>query len=172
MNLVEIQSLTRKYADAHRARVEVVTALNDKLLALLRPKLALLTELAAREAHHEQNLREALRASPDLFVEPRTVVLHGIKVGLRKQPGAVQFDDPDRVVAAIRKLYAEDYAEDLIHTKETPNKEALKELKVIELARLGCQLTEDTDEPVISPEKNGVTKLVEALLKSLTPEKK
>ena len=43
-----------------------------------------------------ESLRALIEESPELFEKPRSVVLHGIKLGYQKGKGGIVWDDADR----------------------------------------------------------------------------
>ena len=81
----------------------------------------------ARAAESEHQLRADIAAAPDLFVQPRTVIFHGLKCGYEKGKLKLVCPDPDQACDLIRKHFP-DLAETLIVTKLSPNKKALAEL--------------------------------------------
>jgi hypothetical protein len=164
MNLPDIQRLTKPYADARGQLAEVVTEVKREQDAILRKKLPVIRELVARAAEREANLRAGIEGNPDLFVQPRTQVFHGVKVGLQKGKGGIEFDDADKVLELIHKNYG-DEALGLIHVVETPDKKMLADLPVEELKKLGCTVVNTGDEVVIRPTDTNVDKIVTALLK-------
>jgi hypothetical protein len=168
MLLSDLQSLTKPYADARGALAHVVTELNDCIESLKRKKMPVIKDLVARAAEREANLRAGIAAAPELFTEPRTVIFHGIKIGLQKGKGGIEFDDADKVVALIRKNFTEAEGEALIRITEEPDKKMLAELSVAELKKIGCTVGNTGDEVVIRPTDTGVDKIVNALLKAAT----
>ena len=105
-----------------------------------------------------------------LFVKPRTLVFHGIKVGLQKGKGGIEIRDPDRTVALIEKHYTQSEAELLLRITKKPNKEALEELTADELKKLAVHVVDAGDQVVIKPADSEVDKVVAALLKGATDE--
>jgi hypothetical protein len=168
MNLTDLQSLTQPYANARGQLANVVVELNDAIEALKRKKLPMIKDLVARAAEREAKLRAAIESAPQLFEQPRTVIFHGIKIGLQKGKGGIEFDDPDKVLALIRKNFTEDEAAVLIRSVETPDKTMLKDLPVSELKKIGCTVGNTGDEVVIRPVDTAVDKIVNALLKAAT----
>jgi hypothetical protein len=122
-----------------------------------------LKRTAALVAEQEANLTAAIEAAPELFKKPRTHVFHGVKVGLTGSPGRVEFDDADSVIAQIRKLREED-ADVLIRTKEEPNKDALRQLEVPDLRKLGCRIVGEGDQVVVKRTAGDVEKLIAKLI--------
>lgn len=164
MILSDLQRLTKPYADARGQLADIVTKLNRDIETLKRGKMTVIRQLVARAAEHESNLRAAIDSHKDLFIQPRTVVFHGIKIGLQKGKGGIEFDDPDKVLARIRAEYGDD-ADGLIHKVETPDKKMLADLPADDLKKLGCTVINTGDEVVIRPTDIGVDKIVTALLR-------
>lgn len=168
-SLAEIERKTKTYADARARLAALVEALNDTIEALKRDSLPDIKRALGVAAQHENELRSLLQEAPELFVRPRTVIFHGIKVGYAKGKGGIVWEDEARVVALIHKHFAEQ-AETLIRTKETPVKDALAQLTVADLRRLGCSVEEAGDQVVIRATDSAVDKLVARLIQEATEE--
>jgi arsenate reductase-like glutaredoxin family protein len=153
----------RDYAEARTLLAELVTALNDGLEAMKREHLPPIRRALERASRTERALRELVQASPQLFVRPRTVVMHGIKVGFAKGAGKVSFEDSDQVVALIEKKLPE-LADVLILTEKKPAKKALLQLDVKQLKAIGCTVEETGDQVVVKATGSDIDKLVELLL--------
>ena len=97
-----------------------------------------------------------------LFDKPRTRLFSGIKVGLRKTPGRIEFADSKRVLELIRKKLP-DLTGSLIRVKEEPNRDAIKELEPRQLAAIGASLIATGDEIVIDHASDEVDALIDAL---------
>jgi hypothetical protein len=123
----EIDGLAKEYADARETLAERVQKLKDELAGVSRRHLKGIKAAAAEAALRRSQLEQRIAAAPDLFVKPRTMTLHGIKLGFAKGKGRLEFDDADRAVAAIYKLLP-DQADALIITSGRPNKEGLEQL--------------------------------------------
>ena len=132
-----------------------------------------LTEIEALAKRYaaaaESELRAAVDASRDLFEKPRSRVLHGLKVGLRKQPGKLTWPDAAHVVKLIRRHRPED-ADALVRVTEAPVREALKQLPARELKRLGVEITEASDAVEVRATDSDVDKWVDAMLAGLRDE--
>ena len=164
--LPQIETLTRKFADAREELGDLVRAMQDKIDQIERANLPRLKELVARAASREADLRAAVESAPDLFERPRTVIFHGVKVGYQKGKGLLVIPDPDRTVEKIKTHL--DCPENYIRTEETPDKVALAQLPVADLRRLGCEITDTGDQIVIRAVNGEVEKVVNALLKKAT----
>jgi mitochondrial fission protein ELM1 len=168
-HLQDIDKRAQALADARQALADIVMALNDGIEALKRDKMRPLKAAVTRVADHHDKLKALIDAHPELFTRPRTVVLHGIKVGLAKGKGTLQWDDDERVCKAIKKQLP-DQAAVLINVTEKPSKDALTQLPVDTLKRLGITVNNTGDQVVIKPADQDVDKLVNALIKGATEE--
>ena len=169
MTLEQIQNQTRRFADAHKALAEEVDTLNEMLEAAKRSRLHIIKAAVARAIEERAKLKVAIEAAPQFFEKPRTIILHGVKIGLQKGKGGIEFDDADKVVERIERIYG-DAAVRYLHVRKTPNKDALTELTAAELKKLGCSIIEAGDEVVIKPVDSDVDKVVTALLKGAEKE--
>lgn len=137
--------------------------------ALLKDELPKLRRQMAKLAELEQGLRDAVEAAPHLFIKPKTVVLHGMKVGFEKGPGRIVFDDPDQVVNLIDKKLPE-LAEVLVITERKPNRKAMAQLTVQQLRALGATVEDAGDRVVVRAVNTDIDKLVLALLKGFAAD--
>lgn len=169
MSLDTIDAKARVYTEARERLAASVAALNDTITALKREHLPTIKRHLTRAFEHEQELRALVEANPHLFIKPKTVVLHGVKVGFEKGKGTLTFEDADQVVKLIKRKLP-DQADVLIATKEAPVKKALAQLTVAQLKSIGCQVDEAGDRVIVRAVDSAVDKLVNALLKSLSDE--
>jgi hypothetical protein len=163
--LSEIEALTKDFSDARNVLVERVQNLNDEIEAAKRRLLPGIKKAVAAVSQKRSVLHSAVEDSADLFVKPRTVVFHGIKVGFQKGKGAIEWDDDAQVVKLIRKHFPDQF-DTLVKTTEKPVKGALENLSVQELKWLGVSVSETGDQVVIKATDSSVDKLVKALLKA------
>ncbi len=170
IDMTMIESATRLYANTREVLAARVRGLEADIEAIKRQRLPGIKAALARTAEAEGRLRQVIDAAPELFDRPKTVILHGIKVGYRKSTGKLVWDDADQVVALIKRRHPREIAETLIITSERPSKPALAQLSVDELKRLGVRVIETGDEIVIVPTDSEVDRLVDALLKSALDE--
>lgn len=161
--LAEIDSAAKNYAAARAVLAERVQTLQDELAAATRRKIAGIKGAAETAAALQQELRALLTAAPDLFVQPRSYVLHGIKCGYQKGKGSVVWDDNARTCALIRRHLPEQ-AEVLIITEEKPSADALRQLDTRDLARIGARLEGTDDQVIVKATDSAIDKLVAKLL--------
>lgn len=161
--LAEIERLVQAHAKA-LAAVGAKGTLLDRVIRKARAaRLPAIRQAIMHMIATETALRRAIGAAPHLFQRPRTLTLHGLQVGYAKGKGRLDWDDPDAVVARIRKYLPPDQAEALIRTTEAPIRDALRELPAATLGRLGVSLTADGDHVVIRPVDGEIDKLVKRL---------
>lgn len=170
VSLAAIEGKARLYADRRDDLAGVVRVLNDQVEALKRSALPEIKRAVARAAEAHGKLRDLVEGAPGLFVKPRTVIFHGIKVGFEKGKGKLVFENGDRVCELINKHFPE-LTEALIIVSQAPNRKALGELAAADLKRLGVTVEDTGDQVVIRPTDTAVDKVVNALLKEAVEEK-
>ena len=162
--LNEMEASAKGYAEFRSALAVVVQELTEKLEKLKQAKLPIIKRLVERAAEKHAELEEMIAANRELFAKPRTVTLYGIKCGLRKNEGSIEYDDAEAVVAKIKEQLA--HPAGFLHVTERPNKEALAGLPAGELKKLGCWICDTGDVIVIKPADGEVERAVGALFRS------
>lgn len=160
----DIEALTKKLAIERGTLSERVTTLHEELTTIKNRKLPGIKSavVAAKEA--EAVLKTAIEASRALFDEPRTIIVHGLKVGINKGRGRIEWSDEKTLLARIKKHFP-DQAAVLIKTVESVRKKAIGALSTAELRTLGCTVTAAGEYVYVAPVGDEVDKLVTALLK-------
>lgn len=160
----QVQATARSFAEAHRDLQTQLAELEDRVRALREQAMPALREAVHRTASVRAELRTLIEGNPDLWSgRRRTVVVDGVRVGITKGAGRLEWKDDARVVRRIRQLLP-DQAEVLIQTKEVPVRKALGNLAASELRQLGVQTVGADDQVVIKPTDGDVEKIVEKLL--------
>ena len=167
LNVIEARA--RRYADAREKIAAIVTDLNAGMEALKREAMPGLKRAIASAVEHHDQLKAMIEASPELFVRPRTVTFHGVRLGYMKGKGGVAWDDPERVVLLIERHFPEQL-DILCKTTRKPAKEAIANLDVAALKKIGCRVVASGDQVFIKPVDGAVDKMVDALLKAATEE--
>lgn len=162
--LIEIERLAKDYAAERADLNNAVAALVSELEASRRRALPKIKRLVASAKQAHAALYAAVDQSPALFEKPRTQVAHGVKFGMQKAKGKIEWEDDDQVVKLIRKHFPDQF-DVLVITEYRPVKSALMNLTVKELKSIAVQATEDGDVVVIKDAVGNVDKLVKALLK-------
>ena len=162
--LNEIEARAKRYAEAREVLAVIVGELHASIEKLKRSSMSDIKRAVARVAEQHDKLKEMIGEAPTLFAKPRTLTLHGIRCGYAKGKGGITYDDADAVVAAIQKHLPEQ-EEALIRWTGKPLKEALNQLDVSDLKRIGCRVVGTGDQIVIKPVDSEVDKLLDALIK-------
>lgn len=171
VTMTQIDARARAYAEARDRLRDLVAALDAGMKALQREHLPGIRRALRRAATAEAALHAAIEAAPELFVRPKTVILHGVRVGFIKGKGGIEWDDADRVLALIER-HLPDQLDILCKVVRRPSREALAQLDVATLKKLGCRVVDTGEEVFIKPVDGALDKMVEALLKSATEEAK
>ena len=164
ITFAEIESATKTFAADRERLCDAVGTLTRLIEELKRQALPAIKRAVAKTAESHSALSAMIDAARPLFIRPRTVVMHGIKLGLRKGPGGIDWDDDAAVVARIEKLFGPAKASLLIRTVKRPISAAIEDLDIAELKAIGCRVADTGDEIVIKPADSEVDKIVTALL--------
>lgn len=168
--LATVELAAKQFAADRSELAAAVQTLETQLQFLKSAAMAGIKRRVEKAAESKVALANLVDANRQLFTSPRTIVFHGIKVGLRKGAGGIDWDDDAKVVARIEKLFPKSQAELLIKTTKKPIAKALEDLDVSDLKKLGCTIEDTTDQVVIKPVDGDVEKLVTALLKDAVEE--
>jgi hypothetical protein len=158
-----IEARAKALAASRAELAERLQVLKDELEVAKRRRIQGVKNSLDRMLGDLSELEAAVIEGKALFDKPKTRVLHGIKVGYRKQPGQIQFENETDLLTTIHRLYGED-AHQLINTKESVSKTALADLPAKDLKKLGVTLTDDTDVVTIKPADSDLDKLISALI--------
>lgn len=163
-SIENIENLTRSYATARSHLGELLGALEADIIALRRRRIRGIRAALAKAQDAQAAVVKEVSAHPELFVKPRSITVDGIRVGIQKGKGAIEWDDDALVCKLIRRHLA-DEAELLIKVTEKPIKGALKNLTVSELRKIGCTVQESGDEVFLKPQDSELDKLMKRILK-------
>lgn len=165
----EIETRAEKLARANAEIANIAGAMQEAFDAIKRVELPKLRRAVEKAAQHHEALKAMIEASPELFEKPKTVTFHGIRMGYMKGKGGIAWDDTDAVVQAIMK-YLPDQAEQLIRWTGKPLKEAINQLDVATLRKIGCRVVDTGESVLIKAVDSDFLKLAETLLKDATEE--
>ena len=165
-DLDSIERAAKVLRTARDVLAERATALQDEIDQATRRKLPGLRLAVAAVAAADSDLKAAIGAAPQLFIKPRSIVLHGLKLGYQKGKGKIDWEDDDQVVKLIRRHFPEQF-DVLCKTVEKPVKDALAGLSAAELKKLGITVEGSGDVVFVKDSTAGVDKLVKALLKGV-----
>lgn len=134
----EIRAVQSRHADTIRLRADAVAAAKRELLT-------------------------AIDAQRALFDRPKSRVLSGVKLGLRKGQDTLELGDESKLLARIHGLMPEKMAV-LVREKVEIVKSAVKALPAADLQKLGIRYVVGADEPFAAMDKSDAEKQAEAIL--------
>ena len=159
----DIDALTAELAKQRSALGQTVHAYQNDLEAAKEKHLEAMRTASKTAAAAWEVLLAALKAAPELFTKPRSVVLHNIKLGWQKGKGGLEISDADNTVALIKRHFP-DQVKTLIAVREVPVRDALAQLSAADLKRLGVKVVDTDDQPFIRPADSDTDKLVRSLI--------
>ncbi len=168
--LIEIEKLAKELSEARQNLRGGMAQIEEEMAAIKRQFLPAIRRAVEKAAGWQQRLYNAISEAPELFIKPKTLILHGIRLGYMKSKGTIAWEDDDQVVKLIKKHFP-DQAETLIQVTEKPLKTALAQLSVADLKKIGVTVSDTSDEVVIKPTDSEIDKLINALLKDEEIEK-
>ncbi len=164
MTLDTLTALCKTYAEADQALRELVTIFDHDLQELKQEHERPIATALRKARRAQASLVLAVEEGADLFVQPKTRVLEGIKVGLRKLPDAIAALDEAITITLIRKHLPEPLVDVLIAQEESLVKAALKQLDDAQLAQIGAERTAGAQAVVCDPVDGDVDKLIKQLM--------
>lgn len=167
--LSEIETLTRHFSTARDELVERAVNLRDEIEAVKRKHLKRLKFASDATAAAQAALHAAIDANRELFDKPRSVIFHGIKVGLQKGKDGVEYADLDQLVS-LMKLHGPETVERLCKVTYKPLQQSLLALDDTDLKRIGCTRRAGTDSVLIKPADAGIDKLIATFLSAAAEE--
>ncbi len=170
MTIAELEKLTKSFSEARQALAGRVQTIEDEIARAKRKYLPLIRSAVEVVAERQAALKAAIEESPELFVKPRTIIFHGIKVGFQKRKGKIEWEDDSQVVKMLKKHFPETW-ETYVKITEKPLKSAIETLSVVELKKLGITAEETGDAILIKSTDSEIDKFVNALLKDEELEK-
>lgn len=162
--MADIEKLQREYA-AVKASLEAVKAdLDSDVLALRKKYETRLKSVINRLTEKHSELYREIAENPGLFTKPRTVIVEGIRVGLKKGKGKLHMPDEQLTVQLIKENLPKKQKM-LIRTIEEPAKAAILMLPEEELQLIACEIVGKEDQVVIEDVDSAVDKILNSALK-------
>jgi hypothetical protein len=158
--IVPIEAAAKSYADARGVLAGTISRYEAELAKLQAAFLPLVNVQAAQAATARATLEGRIDANRSLFDNPRTITLHGIKLGLQKGKGRVEWADETKLVQRIFGYCSDDQVNHLLEVTYTPRKDALATLDASLLKKLGVTITDTGDQVVIKAAGTDVEKFV------------
>jgi len=167
VTLAQIETAAERYEKSSAILEQLIADLEVDLESVKQKHLRGIKKQAAEVANHEAELHSLIEgAGPGMFVRPRTITIHGVKVGYTLSQGTLTFTDEETVINLIKR-YRKDEIATLIRTTEAVNKDALKLLPAQDLAKLGCKIENAGDQVICKRVAGEVEKLINKLITKL-----
>jgi phage host-nuclease inhibitor protein Gam len=166
VTLAQIETFTQSYERESVTLESMISDLEKDLEAAKQKHLRNIKRQAGVVANCEAELRSLIESGAELFTKPRTITVHGVKVGYTTSTGRLEFDDEETVIALIKKFRKDD-ADSFIRRKESVNKDALKTLEIADLRKLGCVIEDSGDVVVLKRVAGDVEKIINKLIGKL-----
>lgn len=163
--LGQIEGATRLLADSHELLKLRVENLHHLIEELKRGHIQGIKEAAADTANAKGALAALIDESRALFAKPKSIIISGIRVGLKKGTGKVEFEDEALVIKRLKKIFSLEHHETYIKVTEKVKKKALEDLDVATLKKLGVTIEGNGDVVLIKMVDSDVDKIVNAMLK-------
>lgn len=165
--ITDLDRLTKRHAEYESALSASLTDLRDALDQVQRKFLPLIKRQAAAYAGSESDLRAAVDHGRQLFTDRKTIILNGIKVGLRSNAGSLVADDEETTVRLIEKFFP-DLVEALIAEVRTPKISAIKStVPEVDWKKIGCHLEGAGEAVVANSVDSEVEKAIASMVKKL-----
>jgi hypothetical protein len=165
---LKIDALAKRYA-ARRERVRrIVLFMEGRITAIHRRASKVLNRALAVAVGADAALRAEIEANRGLFVKPKTWVLHGIQVGLRKGTGRLNWEcEDDELVKRIEKRFKDDQSklDACVKTTKKPIVAGLETLDAKDLAALGVTIESTGEIVFVKAVETDTEKLTKRLLK-------
>ncbi len=169
INMNTIRQAAQRLGTARLESTTRATALEHELAAAAGPIYKRhregLDTAAAEEAEAEVALMMLIKAAPQLFKNPRSITVDGVRAGYRKESDGIDFDDEAAVIARIRAFDdLSDLAGVLIRTEEHLNLAAIDQLDGNQRKQAGIRTVTGVDQPFITFTDTPVEKLVKLII--------
>jgi hypothetical protein len=161
----QIEVACREYAEANDNLNEIKSQLETEVEAIKVKYYRKVKSAIDHVVSKHSDLSELVSESRDLFVNPKTVIFHGVKTGYIKGNDVLEIKKNKVTVDAIKDAFDETTQKTLIKVTETPIKDAIKQLETEDLKRIKCKLIPGKDEVHISTVDTEVDKLIDSLTK-------
>ena len=162
--LAKIDALAFNLSKRRSALSDLVNEIETEQRAVLARFRVKLRDVYGTTAGAQAALQAEVEEHPELFVKPRTLTLHGVKVGFTKGAGRMEIDDELRTIALAKKHLDPEQLALVVSVRESINKKAAAGLTVADLKKIGIRIEETGDRMVLTYTDSALDKLLERLL--------
>jgi Bacteriophage Mu Gam like protein len=140
-----------------KAHIKLLEVQQEIAKVLQAHKAELNTLLQRADAKHAE-LMELVSAAEAEFEDPKSLELHGYRVGFRLGKDSIDFEDSSATAKQILAHYELDQAMRLLNL--SPNKTALASLSRAELKKLRAVRVAGANTPFCTPQTDDISKLL------------
>ena len=167
--LSQIDRAAKEYDDARRNLDSTTRELNTEVEAMKRKYITVLKLKVSHAAEKCANLENLIATNPELFKQPKSMVLHGLQFGFRRNRERIETAEANDVIELIEAALPKKVAS-LIEIDKKLRKSALKSLTDEELAAIACERVPGADEVFVAAVDNEVDKFVNKLMSDAMKE--
>jgi hypothetical protein len=169
-DLITIEKGALKVRKENDELAALANELEERLTATKRELMPKIRRALERLQASSAGLMAEVQASRHLFEAPKTQVFHGIKVGWPKSRGGLEIVDEARTIERAEKLLTEEQVAMVVKVTKEIRKKALSVLSVDVLKKLGVNVRDAGEYPLVSITEGDVLEAVRALLKDAPQE--
>jgi len=162
--LADIEKGSKNLAASRDALADLLQSLDAEISKIKAKYMWRIKKAVASMVEHKAILKAAVEVSPELFNQPRTIIMNGVEVGFNKGKGKISWTNEAHVIKKIHELFP-DQAAVLIKKTEKPVKKAIARLQAADLKKIGITVSGTDDAVVIRFVDSEVSKLIDAFLK-------
>lgn len=161
----EIEDACKSYSEANETLTEIKSQLQTEVEAIKAKYYKRVKNAIEGVVDAHTELHSVIDGSPELFVKPKTVIFHGVKVGFQKGKDTLEIKNQAKTIALIEELYDEERAAELVKVEKVPVVDVIKALPEEELKDIKCRINKGTDTVVIKTVDTEVDKFIKSLTK-------
>lgn len=165
MTLDQIERLAEACSTAESHLNDEMQILDHELKEVAKSHRKVLTAAVRATKKAYADLANAVAESPELFGKPKSRVLHGIKVGYKKDKDSFEVASEEHTISRIRQQLPE-LEILLVKSEESVIKAALKQLTDAQLIEIGVLKHIGENKPFCEAEEGDWEKAVRDLIKS------
>lgn len=165
MTLEQIERLAEACSTAESHLNDEMQILDHQLKEVAKSNRKVITAAVRATKKAYADLANAVAESPELFVKPKSKVLHGIKVGYKKGTDTFEVASEEHTISRIRQQLPE-LEILLVKVEESVIKGGLKQLTDAQLIEIGVLKHIGENKPFCEAEEGDWEKAVRALIES------
>ncbi len=162
-----LDAAAQEVADArnelYAVAAQIETELQEQRNRLLAEYGVQIAELADKARRKHARLSQLIDDSKECFDKPRSREFAGIKFGLKKLPGGLDWDgSDDDFVNRIKSRFGKNAAisKGLVKRKDTPAVAELRKLNAAQLEKLGARINRTGDSIVIDQVQTEIEEMI------------